>query len=409
MLGSILLDNASYYSVRQHLHGADDFTQPFHRAVFAVIEELLVDGSVADVVTIASHLGEKSLSALTGLPELIATAANAEHYASIVAQARTRREMVAIGQQLIDRARSEDVPQNVIGELSRSLAYLLERTSRGKPERIGPIADRVVSSLEEKSPESNIRQLGMPAFDRALGGVDTDWLVVLGARPSMGKTAFALQSARAMAKQSGAPAMFFSLESKKEELVRRVISQESGVPLHMMRTRVIDDFVHWQNIHRVRGELECVDVWIDDTDSGTVADIRAKVRSRVYQHGPVSGIFVDYLQLLPTGDSETRDQGLGEVARDLKRLAREVKAPVMALSQLNRAVEARASHRPSLSDLRESGNIEAHADAILFLHRESMYSSKKADDEAELIVGKFRDGERQTIAMNFDGPCVRFS
>lgn len=382
--------------------------------MYAVMEELISDHVPVDVVTLAPHIGgDRVMASILAMTESVPTSANIEHYARQVADGSARRATIETARRMM--ARAQDPQENmadVIGDSTTQLAQLLDRTARGRPEQIGAIAGRVLKqfeSIEEKGAGVGASKTGFAVIDKELGGIDHDNLVILGARPSMGKTGFAIQLARNFTKSSGYPTLFFSFETRKESLVRRVFAQDSRVPLQSLRAGV-RDVVHWTSIRRTAIELEGEGLWIDDTKGSSVAEVRAKVRSKAYVHGQLGGVVIDYLQKVPTDHHENRDVGLGQVTTALKYLAEEINAPVVVLSQLNREVEKRHNQRPVLSDLRESGNIEQDADVVWFLHRENYYSNSAPADEAELIVAKTRDGPaRFTLPLRFEPEFVRFS
>jgi replicative DNA helicase len=419
VLGGMLLSKDAIADVVQVISGTD-FYRPAHELVFEVILDLYSRGEPADPVTVSAELTRRGEIGRAGgapylhtLISMVPTAANAEHYARIVRERSMLRRLVEAGTRIVQMGYSSDGGE-VDDIVDRAQAEMYGVTERRATEDYQPLSAIMEGTLDELEAIGSRGggMTGVPTgfadLDRLTNGLHPGQMVVIAARPSIGKSTLALDIARAAAIKHSMPACFFSLEMGRNEITMRLLSAESRVPLQHMRSGSMTDD-DWNRLARRMGEVSSAPLFIDDSPNMSLMEVRAKCR-RLKQRHDLRLIVIDYLQLMSSGKRvESRQQEVAEFSRSLKLLAKELEVPVVALSQLNRSSEQRQDKKPMLSDLRESGAIEQDADVVILLHREDVYDrdSPRAG-EADLIVAKHRNGPIDNVTVAFQGHYSRF-
>ena len=401
ILGAILLDPASLAIASEHVATADFYRQA-HQHIFSAMQRLLDRGEALDLVTLAAELvtagqletvgGRGYLAELVGS---VGSSANIRHHARLTKDTKVLREMRALGMLLTRKAmEGHELAQDVLGWAEQALFQVAHGQGTGGFESVAGIMTASVKYVEAASKNSS-RIIGIPTgfehLDHLLSGWQKTDLIIIGARPSMGKTSLALHTSVAAAK-AGHGVGIFSIEMSKQQLGLRLLSAESGVDSHLLRTASFHKS-DWFPLAQAAGVLEGLPMWIDDSGDLTLTMLRAKARRLKAQHH-IDLIVVDYLQLMHGADgAESRQQEISSISRGLKLMAKELDIAVIALSQLNRSLESRDDKRPRLSDLRESGSIEQDADVVCFLYREQVYDRNTPDiGIAECLVKKQRNG-----------------
>ena len=415
VLGAMLIDPRAIPRVTPIL-APDDFYRQKHGWVFRAILALRQRHDPVDYVTICDELERRDrLEAIGGsafitrLINAVPSALHAKAYARRVHEAAVRRRVLRAASQAAQLAHREELPlDQVLDQLEQTFLQL--RGQVAFEERLRPMSavmEEAYAVLEQAHAGETSLGIasGYPDLDRLLGGFRPGNLIIVGARPSMGKSAL-LAAFAAQAVHTGAPSVLFSLEMSSQEIAYRLLTMDTGVDvLRLTSGRLRDD--EWPPIARHAGELAERPLWIDDTPQIGVGDLRAKAR-RLYAEHDLAFLLVDYLQLVrPLHSHEARYREIGEITRTLKGLAKELDIPVIAASQLSRAVEHRADQRPRLADLRESGDQEQDADVVLFIHREAREEKKKYQP-AELIVAKNRHGQTGSIPVFWQADRIRF-
>ena len=413
LLGAMLLSPAAIGDALQRLD-ASDFYQPAHSHVFDAIAGLYAAGSPVDSVLVADQLTRNSLlDSIGGVGTIIelqgsaAAVSNAVYYAKVVEENALLRRLIATASEISELGfqPADDVSQT----MDRAESLIYQVAQRRVTDTLVPLRDLLGDTLDrfEQMYEQAGAVTGTPTgftdLDTKLYGLQPGALIVLGARPAMGKTALALAIARNAALASGKSAVYFSLEMSHLELTQRLVSMDARVDSSHLRNGKVSDS-DWTRITRSLGRLGDADLWIDDNANLTVMELRAKARRLKSELGGSLGlIVVDYLQLMSgPGRAENRQTEIAEISRGLKVLAREIDTPVLALSQLSRSLEQRADKRPMLSDLRESGSIEQDADVVLFLYRDEVYNPDTPDAGlAEVNISKHRAGPTGTCRLVF--------
>lgn len=402
VLGGILIDNHAYFRIADVLF-PEDFYRPAHQIIFKAIVELFQKKQVVDLVTLASRIRDLELLDQVGGPpylasllEAVPTAAHLEDYAQIVSAHALRRGVISKATEVVTKS---------FGEFESVEAYvdyveqtIFSVTQQRRTKTITPIRNIVHSTFEmiETMYENESKLSGISSgfedLDELTSGFQKGDLVVLAARPSMGKTSFVINIAAHASIHLKQSVAVFSLEMGKEQLVLRLMTSLGQIDAHHMRTGKLKD-ADWPKLTQAAGILSEANLYIDDTAAITVHEMRAKAR-RLKLEGQLDMVIVDYLQLMRvSGRVESREREISEISRSLKALAKELNVPVIALSQLNRSLESRSDKRPMMSDLRESGAIEQDSDVIGFIYRDEVYN-KDSDDKgiAELIIAKQRNG-----------------
>jgi len=418
-LGGMMLSKDAVADVIETLRGID-FYVPKHEVVFNAILSLYSHGEPTDVIAVTDELtktGELQRAGgveyLHTLTSLVPTAANAGYYASIVAERALLRRLVEAGTRIVQMGYAGE--GEVVELVNNAQAEIYSVTGSVESEDYVPLTDAIGTAIDEieAAKHTDGKMTGVPTgfadLDDLTNGFHPGQMIIVAARPAMGKSTLALDFARSAAITHDLPTIFFSLEMGRSEIAMRLLSAEASVPLQNMRKGTVDTR-DWTTIASTRGRINDAPLYIDDSPNMTLVEIRAKCR-RLKQRVGLKMVVIDYLQLMTSGKRvESRQQEVSEFSRALKLLAKELQVPVLALSQLNRGPEQRADKMPALSDLRESGSIEQDADMVILLHRESAYErdSPRAG-EADLIVAKHRNGPTRTVTVAFHGHFSRFA
>lgn len=411
VVGAMLMDREAIVAASEIICG-EDFYQTTYGVIFDTIIELFNEGKPVDLVTLQERLKEKdvppevsSLEFVRDLITAVPTSANIKYYAEIVAEKATFRKLIKLNEEIANTCYLAKEPlEAVLEQTEKQVFELVQKRNTGD---FVPIQQVVLNTLEriEKASKNKGTVTGIPTgfidLDYKLSGLQPSDLILLAARPSMGKTAFVLNLAQYMAFKVHKTVAIFSLEMSKEQLVNRLFALESQVDSQALRTGNLKDS-DWEKLIESAGTIGKSNLIIDDTPGISISELRSKCRKYKLEHD-LSVIIIDYLQLMSGrvgGRSESRQQEISEISRSLKGVARELNVPVIALSQLSRAVEQRPDHRPMLSDLRESGAIEQDADVVMFLYRDEYYNKDtEHPNEAEVIIAKQRNGPIGTVNL----------
>jgi len=421
LLGAILIDGDAIVKIAD-LIGSRDFYDPRHRHIYEAAVQLYEKHQAIDVLTLADQLknsGELDMIGgagyLTELTNFVPTAAHVEQYADIVAQKALRRRLIQASQEIIGLGFDET---KALRELIEEAEVRLFDVSQSHVKQSVVSLETILAESFDRLDElhrdkGKIRGVptGFVDLDKMLAGLQRSDLFVLAARPSMGKTALALNLAHNIALHAKEPVLIFSLEMSKEQLVDRLLAMESGVDAWNLRTGNLSD-ADFEKIGEAMGRLSEAKIYIDDTPGITVSDLRTKARREAHQHN-LGLVVVDYLQLMSGGgrfgSDFNRVQEISEISRGLKGVARELNVPLMALSQLSRSVESRSPQIPQLSDLRESGSIEQDADVVAFLYREDYYNQETdRKNITDVLIKKHRNGPTGGVELYFDREHQRF-
>ncbi|MGT2667429.1 replicative DNA helicase [Streptococcus rifensis] len=423
VLGAIFIDENKLVFVREYID-ARDFFKYAHQLIFQAMVALTERGDVIDATTIRNYLDDKGdlqniggISYLVEVINSVPTSANAEYYAKIVAEKSNLRKLIASLTESINQAYdASDGSDEIIAKTEKSLIDIGEGASRSGFKRIDDILNLNFESLEKRSQQtSDITGIatGYPDLDHMTTGLHEEELIILAARPAVGKTAFALNIAQNIGTKQDKTVAIFSLEMGAESLVDRMLAAEGVINSHSLRTGQLTE-EEWQKVTMAQAQLARASIYIDDTPGIKITEIRARARKLAQETKNLGLILIDYLQLITGTGRENRQQEVSEISRQLKILAKELKVPVIALSQLSRGVEQRQDKRPVLSDIRESGSIEQDADIVAFLYRDDYY--ERGDDEegipdntVEVIIEKNRSGARGTVKLNFLKEYNKFS
>jgi replicative DNA helicase len=418
LIGAMLL-SAEAVSLAYETVQPEDFYRPLHGQIFSAIIALANAGEPVDYVTVQAKLQERGaiaveLAVLSALQMNTPSAANALHYAELVREKAQQRRLISVAGGIVDDAyvATEDVV-GLIDEAERKINAIGDA---GRVDSVSPLQRLLLAEadiLEERGETRgriNGLETGYKSLDLILQGLQPSSMTIVGARPGTGKTAFALGILIHVGAVVKRPALFFSLEMSRQELAERILASTARIDSSKLRTGDLSD-ADWNRAHEAFGYLQSAKVFIDDNPALTVMDVRARARRIRQQNGDLGVVIIDYLQLMSSrGRAENRQVEVSDMSRSLKILARELQCPVIALSQLSRKLEERADKRPMMSDLRESGSLEQDADVVLFLFRPEQYgevpNDKKA--EAEIIVGKNRNGPTRTAHLTWRGEFARF-
>ena len=420
VLSSILMDKDAAAEAFELLK-TDDFYSPENREVFRAALQLYTKGDPIDVVTVKNQLEENGVFAEIGGVETLANIAaavgssvNVKSYAKIVEEKSVLRRLIKLSGEISEISyKGADDINVILDKAEKGIFDVMQNRNTDSFASIMDVAYNTFSNIE-KIYNSNEKITGISTgftdFDAKTAGLQKSDLILIAARPSMGKTAFVLNVAQYAAVRDHVPVAIFSLEMSKEQLVNRMLCAEALVDAQKVRTGELnsDD---WSKLVESMGVLSEAPIYIDDTPGITAMEIRAKCRRLKIEKG-LGLVVIDYLQLMSgSGRSDSRQQEISEISRSLKAIAREIEAPVIALSQLSRACEARSDHRPMLSDLRESGAIEQDADLVAFLYRDEYYFPEKTEkkNQAELIIAKQRNGPTGTVNLTWLGQYTKFA
>ena len=426
VLGSVIIDPSCLNEIAVQMK-AEYFYIPQHREIYSAMSAMYELSQTIDFVSLLEKLKSDGVydesggkAYLTQLVQTVPSAANVLTYVAIIRERYYARSLMTAAQDIIkdindnelDSGRLIDNAEQRIFEIRQGreisgLTHIKSVIENETYDRLSKMAD----------PETRADYIGIPCgigeLDKMITGLNKSDLIILGARPGMGKTSFALNIVRNVAMNTGKTVCFFSLEMTRDQLAQRMLSSEAGIKSEKLRTGELDND-EWTRLAQAGDALSKANIYFDETSSITVPEMKAKLR-RMKQ---VDLVVVDYLGLMKSARStENRVQEVSEITRNLKIMAKDLKVPVIACAQLSRGTEAKGkSHKPALSDLRESGSIEQDADIVLFLYRESYYDNEKADDEdrsdetrAECIVAKNRHGEIGTVDLHWDGQFTRFT
>ena len=412
VLGAIFLE-PSALTLASEILIPEDFYRAAHQKIFNVMLHLNDQGKAVDLVTVTEELAASKLiediggvSYLSDLAGSVPTAANIEYYARIVEEKSLLRRLIRTATNIAtDGYSREDEVEALLSEAEKSILEVAQRKNAGAFHDIKDVLVRTYDNIEEmhkRVGEITGLETGFVELDRMTAGFQRNDLIIVGARPSVGKTAFALNIAQNVAKKTGENIAIFSLEMGAEQLVMRLLCAEGNIDAQRLRTGSLTE-EDWGKLTMAMGSLSNTGIYIDDTPGVRISDIRSKCRRLKQEHG-LGMILIDYLQLiLGSGRSgENRQQEVSEISRSLKQLARELKVPVIALSQLSRGVEQRQDKRPMMSDIRESGSIEQDADIVAFLYRDDYYDKEsESKNIIEIIIAKQRNGPTGTVSLAF--------
>ena len=418
VLGCMMLDADTVSLVLEEL-SADDFYSTEHRLIYESMLKLFDRGDPIDALTLREQLKkEGSLDrvggpeALLNLAETVPSAANAVYYARIVRDRAVLRALIGTATNILRDAYEErQTPKELLDHAEQMMFDVAGRNATTSVSPIREILKRTFETIDDlHSRKDRLRGLSTGFFelDDLTTGLHGAELIIVAARPSIGKTTFALNIARHVAVEQEAGVLVFSLEMSKEQVAQNLLCCEARVDAQQLRKGLLDD-TQFSALTTAAGRLSEAPIFIDDSASLSVLDVKAKARRMKAHHG-VRLVIVDYLQLMETSHLDNRAQEVAELSRGLKALARELDVPVIAVSQLNRGPEQRDDHRPRHSDLRESGSLEQDADVVIFLHREEYYQPNNPEfkHKAEVIVSKQRNGPTGTVHLQFQGNILRF-
>jgi replicative DNA helicase len=424
LLGALLWDHRVVGDVVTILRDGGDFSRPAHQVIYEAIVELYDKGGSVDVVQLHQRLVDRGvleevggLDYVVGLAESVPSAANAVHYAELVREKAIVRELIAAAGEILEESyRSRDPASALLEQAEQRIFQIAQRRDRAVLSSLKDLLDETMRRLEENEGRTITGiATGFGELDEMTSGLQPGEMIIVAARPSMGKTALALNLAENVAIEGNGVAVF-SLEMSRQQLVQRLLCSRGQIDGQRFRRNMLrqEDYC---KLMVACHELSTAPILIDDTPGLTLLQLRSKAR-RMKERSGLAMVVIDYLQLMSSGSrAESRQMEVSEISRGIKAMARELEVPVVCLSQLNRAAEQREGHRPRMSDLRESGSIEQDADVVCMLHREEYYH--RSDPEwaeqnpdkigvAELIVAKQRNGPTGTVELAWDGGATRF-
>lgn len=428
VLGSVFLDPDTVVGALEFIE-SKDFYRRGHQLIFQAMLDLNNHNEAIDIVTITNALESKNqledvggMAYLAELAVTVPTAANMEHYAKIVEQKSILRNLIRTATEIVTKGYDEgDELATILDEAERGILEVSEKRNRSGFLSISEVLNTSIARIDElyqNDEEITGLPTGYKALDKMTAGLQKEELIILAARPAVGKTAFALNIAQNVGTKTNETVAIFSLEMGAESLVNRMLCAEGSIDASNLRTGNLSE-EEWQNLIVAMGSLSKASIYIDDTPGIRVAEIRAKCRRLKQEKGDLGLILIDYLQLIEGTGRESRQQEVSEISRQLKKLAKELSVPVMALSQLSRGVEQRQDKRPVLSDIRESGSIEQDADIVAFLYRDDYYDREDGEEEdedmagednvIEVIIEKNRSGARGTVKLLFIKEYNKFS
>ena len=419
VIGAMMIDQEAI-TVASELLTSEDFYQKQYGVLFDAMTGLYNEGKPVDTVTLQNRLKEMdvgpelaSLELIRDLITAVPTSANVRYYAQIVQDKATLRRLIRVNEEIANTCYGgKEKVEDILEDTEKRIFQVLQKKST---DDFVPIKDIVLKALDKIEMASRNKgsvtglATGFIDLDYKTSGFQPSDLILVAARPSMGKTAFVLNIAEYMAFRNNATVAIFSLEMSKEQLVNRLFSLESRVDAQLLRNGNLSD-TDWANLIEGAGSIGRSNLIIDDTPGISVSELRSKCRKYKLEHN-LDIVMIDYLQLMQGGKkSESRQQEISDISRSLKEIARELQVPVVALSQLSRAVEQRPDHRPILSDLRESGAIEQDADVVMFLYREDYYNKDtERKDVAEVIIAKQRNGPIGTVELAWLPQYTKFA
>jgi len=428
VLGAVFLDADAIIDAMEVI-APEDFYRRSHQIIFQAMIQLSDRSESIDLITLKAEI-EKSnsledvggLKYLTELSQASPSAASIAYYAKIVDDKATLRNLIQTASRIVTKGfeQDEDV-QSIIDQAEKSILEVSEKRNSNGFQSIAEVLNRTIETIDQLA-QNNEEITGLPtgyaALDKMTAGLQKEELIILAARPAVGKTAFALNIAQNVGTKTDRSVAIFSLEMGAESLVNRMLCAEGSIEASHLRTGQLSE-EEWRNLIVAMGSLSNANIYIDDTPGIKISEIRARCRKLAQEKGNLGLILIDYLQLIEGTGRENRQQEVSEISRQLKKLAKELKVPVIALSQLSRGVEQRQDKRPVLSDIRESGSIEQDADIVAFLYRDDYYRSEGDDDDEpeeqqnnnviEVIIEKNRSGARGTVELLFIKEYNKFS
>lgn len=428
VLGAVFLDADAIIDAMEVI-APENFYRRSHQIIFQAMIQLNDRSESIDLITLKAEI-EKSnsledvggLTYLTELSQASPSAASIAYYAKIVDDKATLRNLIQTASRIVTKGfeQDEDV-QSIIDQAEKSILEVSEKRNSNGFQSIAEVLNRTIETIDQLA-QNNEEITGLPtgyaALDKMTAGLQKEELIILAARPAVGKTAFALNIAQNVGTKTDRSVAIFSLEMGAESLVNRMLCAEGSIEASHLRTGQLSE-EEWRNLIVAMGSLSNANIYIDDTPGIKISEIRARCRKLAQEKGNLGLILIDYLQLIEGTGRENRQQEVSEISRQLKKLAKELKVPVIALSQLSRGVEQRQDKRPVLSDIRESGSIEQDADIVAFLYRDDYYRSEGDDDDEpeeqqnnnviEVIIEKNRSGARGTVELLFIKEYNKFS
>lgn len=416
VLGSMLLDNEAVNLVVQ-IVDKSSFYKKAHREIFQAIVDIYDESNAVDLVILKEALSKRSLleevggvAYLMGLEEAVPMAANVEYYARIVREKGIKRNLIDTAIKIQKEAYEDSVDSDTLLDQSeRAIFEITQKKFSNNTNRLYDILKDtfdLIDDLQGSQGKLTGVSTGFLDLDNITCGFQPSELIIVAARPSMGKTSLALNILSNIGVNENAGGVLFSLEMSAQQIAQNMLCSHARIDAYKMRRGELEDS-EWSNLTVNIGELSAAPIFIDDTPGLSILELRAKAR-RLKAQNDIKIVMVDYLQLLESSMGESRQQEISIISRGLKSLARELDVPVIALSQLNRSVESREGHKPRMSDLRESGSIEQDADVIILLHREEYYDPEKGKGEAEAIIAKQRNGPTGTIKLSFQSHYMKF-
>lgn len=423
VLGAVFIAPDTIISLADELV-PEDFYKPANKIVFKTMLSLLEKGEPIDATTMVSALtNQGDISKIGGMNYVVElvnstpTSKNVEHYAKLVKEKATLRKMIADLSDSLSSAYQGDVSiDDIIAKTEKSMLDISNQNTGTGFRNVADILDTHMQMVETRSQTDGVvtgLSTGFVGLDKITTGLHEGNLIILAARPAMGKTALALNVAKYVATKERKPAVIFSLEMGAEELIERMLASEGMVPAYHLKTGNLSTD-EWKRLVQAQNNLYDAPIFVDDTAGIRISEIRSKARKLAQEMGGLGVIIIDYLQLITGSKGENRQQVVSEISRELKILAKDLKVPVIALSQLSRAVEQRQDKRPMLADLRESGSIEQDADIVAFLYRDAYYQKEQVDSQeannvTELILEKNRHGSLGTVKLYFHKEYTKFS
>lgn len=421
VLGAILIDDKAIHTAIETIR-KEDFYLDGHRRIFDKMFMLAAGGTAIDLITLKNELQRSDELESVGGPAYLASltdgmprAVNIEHYAQIVKEKATLRRLIQVSNEIMARSyQSEESAQDILTDIEKAVFEIASRQFLTGFAPIEPLVSSVYKRIEEVSNRKSLItgvESGFADLDRMTAGLHPSDLIIVAARPALGKTSFCLNIAQHVALRKHECVGIFSLEMSKEQLVKRLLCAEAEIDSRRVNTGLLNR-EDWIKLGQAAGALSQAKIFIDDTAAMTIAEMRSKARRLSLEDG-LDLLIVDYLQLMSGTNqrSENRTQEISQISRGLKALAKEINVPVLAISQLNRAIESRrGERRPQLSDLRESGSIEQDADIVLFIYREEQGDDGgDGGNVAEIIVGKQRNGPTGTFQLAFMSQFTKFA
>ena len=423
VLGAVFISPETMTSLADELT-PDDFYKPANKIVFKTMLSLLEKGEPIDATTMISALtNQGDISTIGGINYVVElvnstpTSKNVEHYAKLVKEKAMLRKVIADLSESLSSAYQGDVSiSDIIAKTEKSMLDISNQNTGTGFRNVADILDTHMQIVETRSQTDGFvtgLSTGFVGLDKITTGLHEGNLIILAARPAMGKTALALNIAKHVATMERKPAVIFSLEMGAEELIERMVASEGMIPGYHLKTGNLSTD-EWKRLVHAQSNLYDVPIFVDDTAGIRISEIRSKARKLSQEMGGLGIIIIDYLQLITGSKGENRQQIVSEISRELKILAKDLRVPVIALSQLSRLVEQRQDKRPILSDLRESGSIEQDADIVAFLYRDAYYQKEQADSQeannvTELILEKNRHGSLGTVKLYFHKEYTKFS